>query len=140
MKYTLITAHYDVDTGRSSATISTPYGHFTGYVDMLPEEPYPSKYFGCRLAELKALKYAEKAALRQLRAELRALQNYFNLLMDTRSFDEDSFHVKKLIGVMDELKRRIDVSKYNVRKLAQSYHDEIVEHDKTLTKLHYKGE
>ena len=139
MNFTLVNANYDEKCGQSTVTISTPYGHFTGVVNLHPEETYPSKYFGCDLAETKALRLAEKARLRELRGQLKGLRDYYFLLADTWSFNDKDFHVKKLTSMMNDISRQIDVTKYNIRALAQSYHSKILARDKEMLKLH-KGE
>lgn len=136
MKYKLQNAIYDETSGMSIVTISTRYGNFTGMVKMHANEVYPSKYFGCELAEIKALKQAEKMRLRELRAELKGLQNFFVEMMDTRNFDGYSFPMLKLGEKMVALRQEIDVCKYNIKRLGANYHTLILERDKKLTKLY----
>lgn len=136
MKYTLTRAEFNEATGVSTVVISTRYGHFKGEVQMQESEQYPSKYFGCELAEIKALKKAEKARLRELRAQLDALQSYFCDMMNTRTFDGYSFQMLKLGERMVELRRNIDVTKHNIKTLSDNYHSLIVQRDAKLAEFY----
>lgn len=136
MKYKLKYAHYDEETGVSTVEISTRYGNFSATVHMLADEKYPSKYFGCELAEIKALKKAEKMRLRELRAELKGLQDFFAEMMDTRNFNGYSFPMLKLGEKMVKLRQDIDVCKHNINQLSSNYHKLILSRDKKLGDLH----
>lgn len=138
MKYKLKYAHYNEETGISTVEISTRYGNFSATVQMRADEEYPSKYFGCKLAEIKALKKAEKMRLRELRAELKGLQDFFAEMMDTRNFNGYSFPMLKLGEKMVGLRQDIDVCKYNIRQLGKNYHDLIVSRDAEMKKMHKK--
>lgn len=138
MKYKLKNSNYNEETGVSMVEISTRYGNFSATVQMRADEEYPSKYFGCKLAEIKALKKAEKMRLRELRAELKGLQDFFVEMMDTRTFNGYSFPMLKLGEKMVRLRQDIDVCKYNIRQLGKNYHDLIVSRDAEMEKMHKK--
>lgn len=138
MKYKLKNSNYNEETGVSMVEISTRYGNFSATVQMRADEEYPSKYFGCKLAEIKALKKAEKMRLRELRAELKGLQDFFAEMMDTRTFNGYSFPMLKLGEKMVGLRQDIDVCKYNIRQLGKNYHDLIVSRDAEMEKMHKK--
>lgn len=138
MKYKLKNSNYNEETGVSMVEISTRYGNFSATVQMRADEEYPSKYFGCKLAEIRALKKAEKMRLRELRAELKGLQDFFAEMMDTRTFDGYSFPMLKLGEKMVGLRQDIDVCKYNIRQLGKNYHDLIVSRDAEMEKMHKK--
>lgn len=56
-RYKVLNANFDPDTGKSTVTIGTTHGQYTGYATMSKEdEAFASSYFGCRLAELRALR------------------------------------------------------------------------------------
>lgn len=138
MKYKLKNSNYNEETGVSMVEISTRYGNFSATVQMRADEEYPSKYFGCKLAEIKALKKAEKMRLRELRAELKGLQDFFVEMMDTRTFNGYSFPMLKLGEKMVGLRQDIDVCKYNIRQLGKNYHNLIVSRDAEMEKMHKK--
>lgn len=138
MKYKLKNSNYNEETGVSMVEISTRYGNFSATVQMRADEEYPSKYFGCKLAEIKALQKAEKMRLRELRAELKGLQDFFVEMMDTRTFNGYSFPMLKLGDKMVGLRQDIDVCKYNIRQLGKNYHDLIVSRDAEMAKMHKK--
>lgn len=139
MKYKLKNSNYNEETGVSTVEISTKYGNFSATVQMRADEEYPSKYFGCALAEIKALKKAEKMRLRELRAELKGLQDFFAEMMDTRNFNEYSFPMLKLGEKMVKLRQDIDVCKYNINQLSRNYYKLILSRDKKLDDLHKTG-
>jgi len=139
MKYKLKNSNYNEETGVSMVEISTRYGNFSATVQMRANEEYPSKYFGCELAEIKALKKAEKMRLRELRAELKGLRDFFAEMMDTRNFNGYSFPMLKLGEKMVKLRQDIDVCKYNINQLSNNYHKLILSRDKKLGDLHKTG-
>lgn len=56
-RYKILDAGFDPTTGKSSVTIGTIHGQYTGYATMREEDSaFASSYFGCRLAELRALR------------------------------------------------------------------------------------
>lgn len=138
MKYKLKHADFDAELGVSIVEISTRYGNFGAVVRMREDEQYPSKYFGCELAEIKALKQAEKMRLRELRAELKGLQDFFTEMMDTRNFNGYSFPMLKLGEKMVKLRQDIDVCKHNINQLSENYYKLILSRDKKLNELHKK--
>lgn len=67
MKYKILYADYNKETKVSTVTIQNKYGIFTGTSKLwVEDEDYESRFTGCRIAELKALrksfKYARKKA------------------------------------------------------------------------------
>ena len=138
MKYTLTHAEFNEDTGVSVVIISTKYGHFKGEVQMQESEQYPSKFFGCELGEIKALKKAEKARLKELRAQLNALQSYFCDMINTRTFDGYSFQMLKLGEKIVELRNQIDACKSEIQMLSEHYHNLIIQRDERLSNFYSK--
>lgn len=138
MKYKLIHSSFDPATGISKVTIGTRFGNFTASVKTIADEKYVSSFFGCSLAECKALRLAEKAAARQYRAELKGLEDYFNLLKDTWSYNENDFHIRQLKRLIEKKKMDLRIAKHNAEALQIAYHNNIVDRDKTMIKLYSK--
>lgn len=138
MKYKLINSSFDPVQGVSKVTIGTRFGNFTASVLVHPDEEYVSSFFGCSLAECKALRMAEMAAARQYRAELKGLEDYLKLLKDTWSYNENDFHVRQLKRLIAEKKADLNVAKHNANALRIAYHSNIIDRDKTMVKLYSK--
>lgn len=136
MKYTLTYAHFDPVSGESKVKIGTRFGNFEATVFVHPDEENVSSFFGCSLAECKALRFAEMAAARQYRAELKALEDYHNLLKNTWSYDENDFHIRQLKRMISEKKADLNVAKHNANALRVAYHSNIVDRDATMAKLY----
>lgn len=65
MKYKLLKAEYNKETGISTVTIQNKYGIFTGTSTLREEdEKYSSEYTGCYIAELKAVRKSYQYAFK----------------------------------------------------------------------------
>ena len=95
--YTLIFSKADQDSGISIVRIGTDLGEFEGMAECCFDDlPQFSKFFGCRIAELRAgAKYA-KAKIKYWRTRLEALENYKGTMCTTRNWNDNDYYVKKL--------------------------------------------
>ena len=102
MNYTLINAEYNPDTKISTVTIGTDIGPFTAVSICRKEDlPNESKYFGCQVAEWKALRQYAKAKLQLSKARISSLCSYWRVMSETRNYNIDAYWVKKLRDQID---------------------------------------
>lgn len=98
-KYHITKAEYNENTGFSLVEISTPIGTFFGDARLNPEDKeanYNSHFFGCQLAELRAVIKYYKALIRIEREICKRSSNFLNTLCQTKEYDENSFYVRRL--------------------------------------------
>lgn len=77
MKFKFLNSNYDKETGISTVTISTKYGKFTGEARLNPEDKeYESTFYGCYIAENRAIINALKARMNKLVIEVTAYEEY----------------------------------------------------------------
>ena len=98
-KYHITNAEYNVDTGFSLIEISTSIGSFFGYACLNPEDRkagYDSRFFGCQLAELRAVIKYYKALVRIEKEVYKREINFLNTLRQAKEYDDDAFYAKRL--------------------------------------------
>ena len=95
-KYTLIFSEYNEETGESVSRINTDVGTFEGCAKLHPEEKYESKYLGCQIAELRALKKYCRELVKIGKAQKKALIEAYNTLAQMTDFKYDSMYASKL--------------------------------------------
>lgn len=107
MKIKVINADFNSDTGISTVTIRTPLGEFTGTAT-LHQDDYPSKFKGCRIAELRAdVKYL-KAYRRQFRNELNGLNKLVGRMSSYRNYNYNSIEAISVRKAIEETKHQIN--------------------------------
>ena len=80
-KYHIVNAEYNENTGFSLIKISTPIGSFFGDARLNPEDKeagYDSRFFGCQLAELRAVIKYYKALVRIEKEVYKRELNFLN--------------------------------------------------------------
>lgn len=97
MKTKLIQSNFFPETGISSAIIDTKYGLFSG-VSTLREEDLEiqSSFRGCQYAEIKAIRKAYKAEIKELNLKIKTLQDFEKVLKNMKEYNEHSFEAKRL--------------------------------------------
>lgn len=98
-KYHIANAEYNEDTGFSLIEISTPIGSFFGDARLNPEDKeagYDSRFFGCQLAELRAVIKYYKVLVRIEREIYKRETNFLNTLRQAKEYDDDAFYAKRL--------------------------------------------
>ena len=99
-------AEYNEETGVSTVIIRTPLGNFTGHAKVHPEDiPYASNITGCRYADQKAkIKYL-KAKARVVANEIKALNDFKNVLTSLRNVSDTGIALNYLCKQI-EIKRK----------------------------------
>lgn len=123
-KHTLIHAGVAVDNPHQyNVIIGTDIGQFSGTVECRAEDwDRESKFFGFELAEIKAnIKYA-KAKARHYEALWNELMNFWKVMSDTRTYDENAFWVKKIARRIDDYADKARTWRHLVQDMKNTYH------------------
>ena len=97
-KYHITNAEYNEDTGFSLVEISTPIGSFFGDARLSPEDKeagYDSRFFGCQLAELRAVIKYYKALVRIEKEVYKRDLNFLSTLRQAKEYDDNAFYAKR---------------------------------------------
>lgn len=137
MKHTLIHAGPSVnDPFLFNVVIGTDLGEFSGTVRCREEDQgNVSTYFGLELAEMKAEIAYLRAKRRNLRAQRKALADFWRDMFDTRTYEEGAFWVTKIMMRITELDNRISATNQAIGAMKEAYHQKIVTRDKSIQKI-----
>lgn len=105
-KIKVISSNFNEETGVSTVTIRTSLGEFTGEAILHPEDA-PSRFRGCRLAELRAdVKYL-KAYRKQFRNELNGLHKLMGRMSSYRNYNHNSIEAISVRKAIEETEHQI---------------------------------
>ena len=97
MKTKLIDSGYFPKTGVSSAVIKTKYGLFAGASSLREEDKeVESSFRGCQYAEMKAIRKAYKAEIKEIDLKIKTLKDFEKVLKNMKEYNENSFEAKRL--------------------------------------------
>lgn len=97
MRYKLTEAYYDEDTGISTVRIQTNLGQFSGMAVLNKEDiEVKSNFAGCKLAESRAyIKYL-KAKIKNIKIEIKGIQDLAKMLEGRNDYNKNSIENRKL--------------------------------------------
>lgn len=110
MKIRLIFGNFDEKSGVSIVKISTKFGQFEGIANLNPKDPYPSRIFGCEIAEARATIKALNVAIKYKYSELKGAKRVRNMMTDSTDKEKADNLVKAIEREYNSLradKRRI---------------------------------
>ncbi len=108
MKHKIVKSDFDAKTGVSFVTIQTPKGHFTGYSKLRKvDEPFGSRYTGCRYAEIKAIIKSIKVEIKELKNEYRAFDNFYKQLHSSKKNNPENYESYQIRKHICELNSKI---------------------------------
>lgn len=127
---TLIKNGISADGRLYNVIIGTDMGQFSATVEIRPEDEIcRSNYFGWELAEIKAnIKYA-RAKKKHYDAQLRVLQEFWENMAQTRTYDDTAFWVKKIHEQIKDLEMVAKWWKNRIDYLKETYHLKITTFD-----------
>lgn len=135
MKTKLIFSEHDKNNHISTVVINTDLGEFTGIVLCQPcDYKHESRYFGCQLAELKAVMQYASAKRAAAANQLKGLDKYYKMMANTRNFCADDYWVRKLKDALCAAANDVQYWKDYRKSLKQTYASLIVSRDKHNTK------
>ena len=128
MKYRMLYSNYDQQDKFSYVLIRTKYGDFCGAARMHPEdEAYESSFFGCQIAEIKALIKAHRAKIKEIKIKIKALKDFEKVLQNLKDYNLNSVECKKLrkqIYIlnkeMQEIEENIQNAKARIRSAEET--------------------
>ena len=138
--YKLLESNYDAESGISFVKIATECGYFYGYAYLNPEEDkdIASNFFGCELAEYRALiDYFSKKKMflnQRLLALLNLRNDYFH---NNINWDSSIEILNKRISQMEKQKKEYND---NIKNLKRLIHNKPIERLATLNKIQNKKE
>ena len=132
----LLSAKADKDSGVSIVRIGTDMGEFEGIAECCLED-YPnfSNYFGCSIAEIRAMQKYAKAKVKDIRAQLKSLRDFYKTMEGTRTWDPNAFYVKKLLEHSERLNKELIEWKNKVELAEKGIKVRTKEHDIIVSKI-----
>ena len=129
-------ANFNPETGESFVSLYTDMGIVTGTAKLHPDDAESkSNYFGCRIAENRAvMKYCRRRA-EKARVEYQAVLTFFKSMEGTRTFSVDAFYVKQLLGAMDRKQKEIKMWKCRAATLKEQIIQSIAIRDAMIKKV-----
>lgn len=125
MKYKLIEANYDAETGISIVIIGCRLGRFIGVAKIHPEEDedLKSRFFGCELAERRAYIKALKALRREYKNKVAALNEVNSIVKSLKDYNPYTNECRKIRRTIYEYQDKIA----NVETIIKAIQDNINE-------------
>lgn len=137
MKYTLAKADYNKDTKISTVVIKTDIGEFVGESKCHDEDlPFESQYFGCQIAEWKAIRKYCKAKRLIITKQLDALLRFKSRMRETRGYDSSEFWVKIYTQTFDEYTSELLLWENNIERANTAIVTSIESRDAGLKKMY----
>lgn len=97
MKFNLIGSNYNSDSGFSLVMIETKHGRFVGTSQLYDEDKeIASSFRGCQYAEMKAVRKAYKAEIKEIDFKIKTLKDFEKVLKNMKEYNENSFEAKRL--------------------------------------------
>lgn len=123
----LIFSNYDEEDGISYVKIQTNIGHFEGYAYLNEEDKeYASKFFGCKIAEYRAIIEYLKERIFRTNLELNELKKLDEYMpMNIKTYE----YLKKRINQKENYKKQC---KEDIRSLRKHINSSIEERFKFL--------
>ena len=97
MRFNLVDSKYNKNLGFSITTIKTKHGMFTGTSQLYDEDKeIASSFRGCQYAEMKAIRKAYKAEIKEIDLKIKTLKDFEKVLKNMKEYNENSFEAKRL--------------------------------------------
>lgn len=134
----LIESNYDRESGCSYVKIETELGNFEGYAWLNDDEDkdIESAYFGCELAESRALlmHYSRKREL--LGHRLDALYRFRTDLKKNPQYNGESFEVEILNRRIDQMEKQNRIYKQYIHNLKDYIHNRPIQRCEMIKSVH----
>ena len=134
-RYNLVNSSWDPETLISTVTISTDVGRFTGSAKCHPEEENKSMFFGCQIAEGRAIiKYLEEL-LKINRAQYHTLKTLYTSVETMSCFNKDNYAASKIRRAKYEKSAEIGKRKQNIEEIERKIKILIKEREIVIKKM-----
>lgn len=134
MKYKLIHAEFFPETGESEVAIENKNGIFIGLAQCHPEEQHPSKFAGCRIAEVRAHIQAAQYEKKILNYQIKELQNFEKILKGLKNYNPNSLEARRLRRRIHELKEEKNKKNNLILSMKRSLKKSMDERDELIKK------
>ncbi len=126
MRYTIKKSKFNTKTGKSYVTIQTDLGEFTGFSKLHEEDKdIQSRFFGCEVAEMRAI-------VKYLKAQKRILVSNHNLLVhankqisNMKGYQFNSLEARQLRKNIFIARDKINTQDTIIENLTQRIYDKI---------------
>lgn len=120
----LIQSNYDKESGCAYVKIATDLGHFSGlaWLNLDEDKEIESEFFGCDLAEARAMTYYYERKKELLGHKLDALYRFRTDLKRNPQYNSESFEVEilnKRISQMENQNRLYKIEIANLKKYVE---------------------
>ena len=141
MRYKLTEAYYDEDTGVSVARIQTNLGQFSGMAVLNKEDiEVKSNFAGCKLAESRAyIKYL-KAKIKNIKIEIKGIQDLAKMLEGRNDYNKNSIENRKLRHLTFIKQNQITEIENKITSIKKSMDDYLEKRILYIDKNKNKGE
>lgn len=137
MKYTLAKADYNKDTKISIVVIKTDIGEFVGESKCHDEDlPFESQYFGCQIAEWKAIRKYCKAKRQIIAKQMEALLRFKSRMCETKKYNSSEFWTKIYTQTFDEYQSELLLWESNIEHANTAIVTSIESRDVGLKKMY----
>lgn len=137
MKYTLAKADYNKDTKISTVVIKTDIGEFMGESKCHDEDlPFESQYFGCQIAEWKAIRKYCKAKRQIIAKQMEALLRFKSRMCETKGYNGSEFWTKIYAQTFDEYQSELFLWESNIERANTAIVTSIESRDVGLKKMY----
>lgn len=133
----MIFSEFDEESGVSTVTLnSLRYGNFVGHAQLHPEDAdHASAIAGCEYAEMRAnIKYM-KTRLKEVRIQLKTMENYYATISSMRGFNVDGVEARRARRQIYDYRREVQEWKDAIKSERKRLHDQIQLRDDTIAKL-----
>ena len=137
MKYTLAKADYNKDTKISTVVIKTDIGEFVGESKCHDEDlPFESQYFGCQIAEWKAIRKYCKVKRQIIKGQIAALQRFVHRMTETKRYNASDFWTQIYCHTVDEYFAELSLWESNIEHANTAIVTSIESRDVGLKKMY----
>ena len=143
MKYRLLFAEFNKETGISKAIIQTDLGIFTGQTILHEEDKdIASNFQGCMYAETRAVTNYVKEKCRILNIEIKTLSNLLDNLKQLRCYNADNKEMRFIFNTLNKKQKRYEKLKNQIimveENLYRQMRDYRQEHEAFMKKIDKK--
>lgn len=141
MKWKLKYAYFNEESGESFVIISTNLGNFDGSCKLHDEDKdIQSKFFGCRIAEMRAVAKYGKEKIKLLKNKVNTLKNLISELEKMNGYDKNSVEARFIRKQYFILQERLNRWNQNLINLQENTYNSMKNYRQDCENFHKKVE
>ena len=138
--FKLVYSDFNKITGISTVTLSTDLGEFTGTAKLHEDDAESaSNYFGCQIAETRALIEYSKRKKQVVRQQYLMLKNLYTNISQTKTFDKNCVSARKMRRKIYELHKEWRTWRKTIEGLEEHIKNSCIAREGMLNRLKNKG-